>query len=164
MNKYIKLISFVLLFIIILSTSSCFGDYYRGPYVFWRQDRSNIEKIKICSYDKSSGTRSVIAELPKEATDEIIDEISTLQFYEIPPEHPHDYSSIIVCVTYLDGEIELISFRNSGYISPDGKKQISGYAMDYNSWILFYNMLSRYADENFLIEVKQQYITEESNN
>ena len=157
MNKYIKLISFVLLFVIILSASSCFFDVYRGPYIFWRQDRSNIEKIEICSYDKSSGTRSVIAELPKEATDEIIDEISTYQCYEIPPEHPREISSIILCVTYLDGVVDIISFCAFSYMSPNEKICDIKYELHSDYMLPLYKLMCRYVEESLIIDIKNQY-------
>ena len=154
MNKYIKLISFVLLFVIILSASSCFGDYYRGPYVFWRQDRSNIEKIEICSYDCLTRKRTVISELPKEATDYIIDEISTYSCYQFFGDHPREYSKVILCITYLDGEIELISFVNFGYITPDGEQNILSYALDAEYSYVFFNLMCKYVDRELLSEMK----------
>lgn len=146
MNKYIKLISFVLLFVIILSTSSCFFDVYRGPYIFWRQDRSNIEKIEVYTYQFLTSERTLIAELPKEATDEIIDEISTFQCCETGGDFPREYSRIMLCITYSDGEVELLSLNNIGYITSEGIQQIMYYLWDENASKSLYNLICKYVE------------------
>ena len=157
MNKYIKLISFVLLFTIILSISSCFFELYEGPYIFWRQDRSNIEKIEICSYDGQTEKRTVISELPKEATDEIIDEISTYRCGKTYGDYPRDYCKIILCITYLDGEIEIISFVNFGYITVEGEQILIPYLMDPNNSHDLFLLMSKYVERDLLSDLKTSY-------
>ena len=149
-KTFIELISFIIIITLLLSFASCFFDVYRGPYIFWRQDRSNIEKIEVYTYQFLTSERTLIAELPKEATDEIIDEISTYQCSETFGDFPREYTKIMLCITYSNGEIELLSLINIGYITPKGEQYITNYIWDLSAEQSLYNLICRYVDPEII--------------
>lgn len=131
-------------------------ESYSGPYIFWRQDRSNVEKVEICSYDRQTGTRTVIAELPDEDVENILDDISSLQCLEWGPgDHPREYGILLVCITYSDGEIELIGYINIGYITPEGVHGLTPYFI-YDGRE-FYDLICRYVDESLLPDMSEEF-------
>jgi hypothetical protein len=122
-------ITIIALSMLIFIISSC--NQYEGPYTFWRQDSSNIEKIEICSYDEKTGIRTFLAEIPDTEIEEFVEKLSELDCSEYYPFDPiRGYGEIQVCIIYSDGEIELIGFLNIGYISPDGTDHITNYCVD----------------------------------
>ena len=114
---------------------------YHGPYTFWRQDASQIEKIEICSYDYKTSTRTVLVELSEDEEKQILSEISSVEFCEKFHPDVTDFGEYMICITYLDGEIEVIGSWSSGYISPDGEETFTYLTMDDD---IFYPLIEKY--------------------
>ena len=147
----------VCLLAIVLSVSAIAGcSQYKGPYTFWRQDKSNIEKIEICSYDWKTKTRTSLAELSDAEAEEIMSELSEIEFVEwfVPP--PSDFGPHIICITYLDGEIEVIGSICTGYISPDGSEKLTYYGIAEESGS-FYDLIGKYVDLSLLDDTSDVY-------
>lgn len=145
----------VLLTLLIMQTGC---QFYEGPYIFWRQDRSNVEKVEICSYDSYNKTRTVIAELNDNDADELLNEISTLEcFSYFPGDHTREYGPIMVCITYSDGEIEMIGFTNIGYIRADGVRCMTTYSITHDNREKLYYMICKYVDPDLLPDLSKKY-------
>lgn len=144
---------FILLMILILM-SGC--NQYQGKYTFWRQEKTSVQKVEICSYDSYSKERTVIAQLSNDDAQEILDEISNLECSQWGPgDHPREYGPIIICVTYLDGEIEMIGFYNIGYITVDGTRCLTPYFFEDSR--AFYLLICKYVEPQLLPDISNEY-------
>lgn len=140
--------------VLLLVTTSC--EPYNGTYTFFRQDRSNVDKVEICSYDSYTRTRDVIAELSKEDGEELLTAISSLECREYcPGDHPREYGPIMVCITYYDGEIEMIGFTNIGFISPNGVRGMIPYFI--GNCRELYDLICDYVDPELLPDLSEEY-------
>lgn len=124
MKKYKTFLTMVLLSSMLFLLCGC--NQYKGPYVFWRQSRENIQKVEICTYEDN--VQTVIFELPADEVDTFLDEVSNLEYLQLIGDHGiTGYGLIAIVITYMDGEKEVISSSGIGYISQDGKSHISWY-------------------------------------
>ena len=112
-----------------------------------RQSHENIAKIEICSYDDLTQTRIPIVELSENECQQLLAEFSNmtcLQYF--PGDHPRDYGSILFCIYYNDGEIEIIGQTNIGWITSDGTWLLTKYTFD---WAEMKDLIKRYVPEEF---------------
>ena len=124
--KFRRMIGSILLLVILLLTvSGC--KQYKGPYTF-RQYQSNIEKIEICSYDSSNKTATPIVQLTDSEAKQLMQKLSAMECFDYTSGGQREYGEAIICIYYLDGEIEIIGLRNTGWIAPNGEHELSGYA------------------------------------
>lgn len=152
--KKSKLILCLLACIVLISAVGC--KQYKGPYTLWRQDKSNIEKVEICSYDWKNLTRTTYAEFSDTEAEEIVDRISELECGEyFPGDHPREYGPIQVCIIYSDGEVEIIGFTNIGYISSKGIKYLTPYCIDEPKEL--YAIICEYVDTELLPDISEYY-------
>ena len=141
------------LFVLMLSTAGCTA--YEGPYTFWRQDRSHIEKVEICSYNSFDKTQTVITTL-SDTAEALLDEISSLECLEyFPGDHPREYGPFVVCITYSDGEMELIGFTNIGYIKPDGVRCLTEYFIADSQE--FFDVICKYVESDLVQDMNEEY-------
>ena len=152
--KKSKLILCLLVCIVLISAVGC--KQYKGPYTEWRQDKSNIEKVEICSYDWKTKTRTSLAELSDTEAEEIMSELSEMEFFEwfVPP--PSDFGEHIICITYSDGEIDVIGSVCTGYINQDGTEKLTYYGISSEEPISFYDLIEKYVDPS-LIDINSEY-------
>jgi hypothetical protein len=103
------------------------GCSYEGPYSF-RQDTSQVEKVEICEYDYTTGTRTLIMQLSEDKAQEMIKELAAMTCSRYGPgDHPREYGQLMICLTYTNNEVELIGISNIGWIDPDGNKHLTDY-------------------------------------
>ena len=113
----------LLLLVILVSMSGCGSKPFQ--YTF-RQDRSCIEKIEICPFDYHN---RIITDpwvsLTGEDIDVILSKLSSLDCWRLSGfDTPREFGKIIICIFYLDGEIEVIGTSNIGWVTPDGNWHI----------------------------------------
>ena len=125
---FLSISTFVLL---LFTLSGC--QQYKGPYTF-RQDKSNIVKIEVCTFDTYH--RKVIApivQLTDSEAEQVMTKLSNMMGYEyFPMDIPNDYGEAVICIHYLNGETEVIGLYNTGWITSDGKMKISLFTFYYD--------------------------------
>ena len=125
-----RIIAAILLSINFLAVSGC------GTRVFHyeiRQDRNRIEKVEICSFDYYNNcTIEPLVSLSENEIDMFLSDISSMECYDTPfvIDPILDYGDIIACITYSDGEVEVIGPYNIGYIAPNGELATTTYNFD----------------------------------
>lgn len=101
---------------------------YSKPETFtytFRQERQNMEKVEICAYtheyDGDGGSREPLLVLPESEIDALWTDILALDCHEfILLDSILSYGSLVITITYINGEIEMIGIYNIGWISADG--------------------------------------------
>lgn len=151
MKKYKTFLAMVLLSSMLFLLCGC--NQYKGPYVFWRQSRENIQKVEICTYEDD--VQTVILELPADEVDTFLDEVSNLEFLELITHPIIDYGIIAVVITYADGEKEVISSSASGYVSQDGKFHPDSYVVNNNRE--FYDLVCNYVPQESFPNLKEHF-------
>lgn len=90
-------------------------------------------------------------------------ELSEMEFFEwfVPP--PSDFGPYIICITYSDGEIDVIGSICTGYINPDGTEKLTFYGISSEEPISLYDLIEKYVDPS-LLDINSEYTetTEES--
>ena len=146
MNK--RFVSFSFAFMMLISLVSC--KQYEGAYAFFRQDHGNIEKIDICAYDHANNkTRTVVATLTQEQEESFLADLAALQCKQyLPGDHTRSYGTFQICITYVDGELELIGPYNIGYVTAEGIGGLTNYypASERDLW----NIVAKYVDNEVL--------------
>ena len=61
-----------------------------------------------------------------------------------------DYGDVVICITYYDGEKEVIGITNIGYISPDGKWHLTKEYFDIED---IRGVINKYVDPEILSEI-----------
>jgi hypothetical protein len=105
--------------VVLVSMMGCASD---DPFQYqFRQDRDQIEKVEICALYQYEKIIEPLVSLTEDKIDAILSDLSSLECWEVNPlDSPRDYGSIIICIRYLDGEIEIIGTSNNGWITPEG--------------------------------------------
>lgn len=123
-------------------------------YTF-RQERSNIEKVEICSYDHYAGTREPLVELSDDDTDAILADISALECREFFPLDPIlSYGDVVICISYQNGEVEMIGIYNIGFFTAEGELKTT------KKWFEIEDMrclIAKYVDMEVLEEVSEEF-------
>lgn len=122
--------SILILISFLLTISGC--ELYKGPYTF-RQDKSNVEKIEVCSYERNSGTMTSLVRISDDQIDVLLGKLSRMECSEyVMGNVPRQYGDAVIGIYYLNGEIELIGITNIGWITPDGERNLTRYSFDWN--------------------------------
>jgi hypothetical protein len=120
-----------------------------------RQDRRNIDKVAICTYDHGAGTRSVLVELSDGDSDKLVSAICALECHKAFPLDPIlSYGDVVICITYLNGEIEIIGIYNIGWITPAGDLNTTLYYFDIQD---IRSLIAQYVDSDILAEVSEEF-------
>ena len=150
MNR--KIVCFILALFLVPTLGGC--KQYEGPYTFFRQEHGNVEKIEICAYDhKNNRTRTPVAILTHEQEESLLADLATLQCKQyLPGDHTRSYGRFQVCITYADGELELIGPNNIGYVTAEGVGCLTNYypASEQELW----NIIAKYVDSDALTKLK----------
>ena len=157
MKKYRVFLSLILSATMLFLLCGC--NQYKGPYVFWRQSRENIQKVEICTYEDN--VQTVIFELPADEVDTFLDEVSNLEYLQLIGDHGiTGIGEISVLVTYINGEKELISNAYIGCFSQDGKFHPDRYIV--NDDRAFFDLICKYASTEVVLEnlpnLKNEYV------
>ena len=115
---------------LLLTTSGC--ESYKGPYTF-RQDRINVEKIEVCSYERNSGDMTPLVRISDDQIDVLLEKISVMECSEyVMGNVPRQYGDAVIAIYYQNGEIELMGVTNIGWITPDGERKLTRYSFDWD--------------------------------
>lgn len=152
--KQMRMICLIFVAITLLQVSTgCDG----GPFTYeFRQARSNVEKVEICSYDHYEGTREVLVRLEEADVDALLADIQALPLYKrMAFDTPRDYGDVVIFISYLDGVVELIGLTNFGWIDPDGTQH--NLSAKYFEMDDLYLVLVKYVDPDVLSEVSYYF-------
>ena len=154
MKKYWRILFSLLLITVLLTITGCslLGQKKKTfPHTF-RQDRQNVAKIEICTYEHEygGGKREPLVELSESEMDEIWSDISSLECHKFVLLDPIlSYGDTIIAITYLDGEVEMLGIHNIGRISADGDFHTTGYRFEMDD---ICGVITKYVDSNILEE------------
>lgn len=148
----------LLLVMVLVMLVGC--GYYEVPYTF-RQDLVNVTKVEICEFDpapndRDASKRKMILQLSKSDAQSITEEISTLKCIEksVIGYVPQGYGRLAICLTYANGEIELIGMGVNGYITSNGKEYLTNYC---NNARDIYDLILKYVDPELLPDLRSEY-------
>lgn len=151
MNGNKRILCIFLCVILLLAVEGCF---YEGPYPF-RQDADNIEKVEIYENDYQTKTRTLIVQLAESEGSKLVSEIATLRCGKYAPgDHPRDYGSLIIYITYADSEVEMIGLHNIGFVNAEGREGLTHYYFDAKR---LYDLIVKYVDPALLPDVGKDY-------
>ena len=151
--KFQKCIILVLFFALIIAMIPGCGsgdDYYA-----FRQDLEHVEKVSVFSYDPETDTRTLIVDLEEPDAKELTSILATMKCGKyFPGDHIREYGHLLIALTYTNGEIELIGFYNTGWITPDGVEYLSNYYFDEKE---VYDLICRFVDPEMLPDIIEEY-------
>lgn len=121
----------------------------------FRQDLENVEKVSIFSNDPETDTRTLIVDLEEPDAKELTSILATMKCGKyFPGDHIREYGHLLIALTYTNGEIELIGFYNTGWITPDGVEYLSSYYFDEKE---VYDLICRFVDPEMLPDMSEEY-------
>ena len=142
-----KRIRCLLICVLCVLISGCgFFPSIQKPYSF-RQEADDVCSIEIVR--KLYDTLDPIGEIELEATlredlyDEFMEALVQIDGNYVLEGAAFNFAKYIVRITYADGEVELISEYNSGYITSEGVLVQEHYWFDHDQ---FYSFLSQYVE------------------
>ena len=114
----------VIAVVVLMLLSGCENESFTHEF---RQDQANIKQVEICAYEHAyeyiDRVLTPIVKLSDEDSNALLNDIRALDCYEyvFPYDTPKDYGDVVICITYYDGEKEIIGLTNIGYILPNGE-------------------------------------------
>ena len=148
-----KIVIYCCLFAMILTGCRFWFEPVPFTYSFC-QARENIVKVEICGYNvpKPAGVDRLIplVEFKDSEIDTVLTEIQAVVCYEVfLADDPRTYGFLLIAITYLDGEIEMIGLGNVGYITPAGEEYLQHYKFHDDIYDVFrkYIDVETYADQ-----------------
>lgn len=126
----------------------CFLFDTNQPYKF-RQEYDQIAKIEIVNKEQDidgydPARVKVLKTLDITEHRAFIDDLVKVEGSRVGLDPPSGFGTYIIRITYRNGEIELISDYNNGYVSINGRVYNDCYCMDKDQ---FYDFLSRVLGE-----------------
>lgn len=150
--KAIKRILYICFCMILLLAAE--GCSYEGTYPF-RQDSSNIEKVQIYELDYKTDTEKLIVQLAESEGQKLVAELATMKCKKAGPgDHSSYYGALMICITYSDGEIEMIGLDSIGFVDARGREGMTNYFFDAKS---LYDLIVKYVDPSLLPDVSKEY-------
>ena len=137
----------LLVSLIVVLLAGCFPLTANQPYKF-RQEFDQIVKFEILAKEEDvSGydtPMEVLKTLDANEHRTFINDFMKVEGSRVGLDPPSGFGTYIIRITYRNGEIELISDYNNGYISADGIVNEDNYCMDKHQ---FYDFLSEVLGE-----------------
>jgi hypothetical protein len=151
-----KVTRLCLLFLIIAVLTLIAGCEDTSFQYTFRQDRSNVDKVDICACDAyHREIKEPLISLTGDDIDAILSDLSSAECWRYSGfDSPRGYGDILICIKYLDGEIEVIGQKNVGWITPNGEWNYSMYFFRAKD---LYEILCKYIDANVLAEVSEYF-------
>ena len=113
------LYAIVIAVVVLMLLSGCENKSFTHEF---RQEQANIKQVEICAYEHVDRVLTPIIKLSNDDINALLNDIRALDCHEFfPLDTPRNYGDVVICITYYDGEKEVIGITNIGYISPDGK-------------------------------------------
>ena len=139
--------------VVLMLLSGCENESFTHEF---RQDQANIKQVEICAYEHAyeyiDRVLTPIVKLSDEDSNALLNDIRALDCYEyvFPLDTPRNYGDVVICITYYDGETEVIGITNIGYISPDGKWHLTKEYFDIED---IRGVINKYIDPEILSEI-----------
>ena len=115
-----RFLSIVLIIAAMLTAAGCHSESWQ--YTF-RQDRSNVQKVEICSFKRQDRKEIVepLVSFQENDADAVLDDIAALTCYKLGLLHnSREFGQIVICIHYLNQEIEVIGTENNGWVDANG--------------------------------------------
>ena len=141
----IRLLVGILLFSLICACMLCGCQRKAYTYAF-NQDIASIRKVEICTYNYKTEEHSAVKELNEEEIESLCADIQDLKCYKIFGDHPTGFGSVIVYITYSDGQAEVIGPSNTARVDATGKWHLDVYYFDEEPFLA---MIAKYTDYTF---------------
>ena len=140
----------ILICIFCVLLSGCgFFPVVRKPYSF-KQEIANVYSIEIVRklYDTLDpiGEVEVETTLQEDLYDGFMEALVLIDGNYVLEGAAFNFGKYIVRITYFNGEVELISEYNSGYVTPEGILVQEHYWFDHDQ---FYALLAKYVEIDF---------------
>lgn len=117
----------------------------------FRQERENIQKVEICTYNDETRMRETLIELSESDVDSLLNDISALECYDHFSAPPIlRYGDVIILITYQSGEAEMIGILRVSWFSAEGKEIRTGYFFNIKDICA---VIAKYVDPQVLKEV-----------
>lgn len=157
--KMIKTILWLFLSMVVLAVLAGCVDY-NGPYPF-RQELSNVTNVEICEFDPDNNgnpnDRKLIVQLSDSDAQNLISELSAMncgKFSYLGRTNNTHIGLLAICITYGNGDMELIGLSNIYFITSDGKKDYTSYHFESRE---LYDLIAKYVDPELLPDMRSQY-------
>ena len=139
----------VIAVVVLMLLSGCENESFTHEF---RQDQANIKQVEICSYEHVGRVLTPIVKLSNDDINALLNDIRALDCHEVsfPLDTPRTYGDVVICITYYDGETEVIGITNIGYISPDGKWHLTKEWFDIED---IRSVINKYVDPEILSEI-----------
>lgn len=119
MNMNRHLVIWFIIVALIFPLTAC--DVEKPTAHTFRQERKNVEKVEICTYNHNEGIREPLAELSEREVDELWTDILSLEMYQfVAMDTLLSYGDVVIFISYLDGEAEIIGITNIGWVTTGG--------------------------------------------
>lgn len=153
MNKVNRTFALLLMLAVLASVTGCESKSFQ--YTF-RQNRNNVEKVEICAFDYSQEkTVEPLRSLTGDDIDAILSDLSSMECWKQSGlDSPRSYGDILICIHYLDGEIEVIGTVNIGWITPNGDWHLTMNFFKFND---LREILLKYVDADTLAAASEDF-------
>ena len=142
------LYAIVIAVVVLMLLSGCENESFTHEF---RQDQANIKQVEICAYERVDRVLTPIIKLSNDDINALLNDIRALDCHEFfPLDTPRNYGDVVICITYYDGEKEVIGITNIGYISPDGKWHLTKEWFDIKD---IYGVINKYIVPEILSEI-----------
>ena len=138
----------VIAVVVLVLLSGCENESFTHEF---RQEQANIKQVEICAYERVDRVLTPIIKLSNDDINALLNDIRALDCHEFfPLDTPRNYGDVVICITYYDGEKEVIGITNIGYISPDGKWHLTKEYFDIED---IRGVINKYVDPEILSEI-----------
>ena len=153
MYKVKRVCLLFLIFTVLAVVAGCEDKPFQ--YTF-RQDRYNVEKIEICTFDSyHREIKEPLICLAGDDIDAILSDLSSAECWRYSGlDSPRGYGDMLICIQYSDGEVEIIGQKNIGWITPNGEWHYTMYSFDAKD---LYAILCQYISPDILAEVSEYF-------
>lgn len=135
-----KIISiFLVIAALLIALPGCQQKAYSYPFT---QDLENVVSVEIRKYDYDTKTTEPYLSLDEDTAKSLLQDISAIDSYKQVGDFPrHEFSEVVVYISYANGDAEVIGNRNTGRVDSAGNWWIRPYYFKDPDWN---EMMSKY--------------------
>ena len=151
MNSIFLKKSFCLLMVLsVLIFTGCNRTYTYST----AQSLDNVDKVEICEYDYGSKSTSTIVVLDQVDAEALVNEINALECKRHFGDHTTSYGTVVIYISYKDGNAEVIGDRNVAQVDADGDWSIGNEYFDTEQFLA---LITKYVDAELLPDLSEYY-------